>query len=222
MIATPEYVKERYAHFNEVCFEGTLPEVPIVLTKAKTFLGKLEYQSVKGLFGRVVSIGDFRIKISTLYDLPEAELEDVIIHEMIHLYIASHRIKDSSSHGKVFREMMTGINNQHGRHITVSHPRTKALAEQVAAAKNEKRYVCVSTFKDGRRGVTVCIKERVGQMTKSLPRCYDLASIETFTSDDPYFARFPKSHKPRIFKVKQQELTEHLIGAQPYNSNQLN
>ena len=131
MIATPEYVKERYAHFNEVCFEGTLPEVPIVLTKAKTFLGKLEYQSVKGLFGRVVSIGEFRIKISTLYDLPEAELEDVIIHEMIHLYIASHRIKDSSSHGKVFREMMTGINNQHGRHITVSHPRAKALAEQV-------------------------------------------------------------------------------------------
>lgn len=217
MIANVEYVKERYVHFNEVCFEGALPEVPIVLSKAKTFLGKLEYESVRGLFGRVVSTRGFRIKISTLYDLPEEELEDVIIHEMIHLYIASRRIKDTSSHGNVFREMMARINRQHGRHVTVSHPRSKALSQQVESASPETRYVCISTFRDGRRGVTVCIEKRVGQMMKDLMRYYDLTGVAAYKSGDPFFARFPKSHKPRIFKVKEKELDEHIIDAQIYN-----
>ena len=219
MIATPEYVKERYAHFNEVCFEGTLPEVPIVLSKAKTFLGKLEYESVRGLFGRVVSTRGFRIKISTIYDLPEEELEDVIIHEMIHLYIASRRIKDSSSHGKVFREMMATINEKHGRHVNVSHPRSRSLSQQVNGTGPVTRYVCISTFRDGRRGVTVCIEKRLVQMMKDLMLYYDLAGVAAYRSDDPFFARFPKSHKPRIFKVNQKELEKHLTEEQIYKTN---
>lgn len=218
MIATVEYVKERYGHFNEVCFDGALPEVPIVLTKAKTFLGKLEYQSVRGMFGRVLATGEFRIKISTVYDLPEAELEDVIIHEMIHLYIASRRIKDNSSHGKVFREMMATINEKHGRHVSVSHPRSRALSQQVNCAGPVTRYVCISTFRDGRRGVTVCIEKRLVQMMKDLMRYYDLAGVAAYRSDDPFFARFPKSHKPRIFKVNQKELEKHLTEEQIYNT----
>lgn len=219
MIATVEYVKERYGHFNEVCFDGALPDVPIVLTKARTFLGKLEYQSVRGMFGRVLATGEFRIKISTVYDLPEAELEDVIIHEMIHLYIASRRIKDSSSHGKVFREMMATINEKYGRHVSVSHPRSRILSQQVNGAGPVTRYVCISTFRDGRRGVTVCIEKRLGQMMKDLMLYYDLAGVAAYKSDDPFFARFPKSHKPRIFKVNQKELEKHLTEEQIYKTN---
>lgn len=121
MIATKEFVKECFERFNGQIFAGELPNIPIVLSRAKTFLGKVEYKSVRGFFGRILSNSDFRMKISTTYDLPEDVLEDVVLHEMIHYYIALKKIKDKSAHGPKFREMMKRINAEYGRHITISH-----------------------------------------------------------------------------------------------------
>lgn len=121
MIATIEFVKECFDRFNAEMFAGELPAIPIVLSRAKTFLGKVEYKSIRGFFGRIWSNSDFRMKISTAYDLPEEELEDVVLHEMIHYYIAVKKIRDKSAHGPRFREMMKSINAGYGRHITISH-----------------------------------------------------------------------------------------------------
>ena len=83
--------------------------MPIALTKARSFLGKMEYKSRRDFFGIISSHYDFRLKISTGFDLSQEELEDVIIHEMIHYYIAWRNIKDSSVHGEVFRGIMVHI-----------------------------------------------------------------------------------------------------------------
>ena len=65
------------------------------------------------------------MRISLDFDLPQEEWEDVVIHEMIHLHIAHHDIKDSSSHGPKFRAMMADINRRHGRRICVTARSTK-------------------------------------------------------------------------------------------------
>ena len=121
MKATVPFVEEKFRQFNESYFGGELPPIPIVLSRARTFLGKLEYKGKRGIFGAVVSYYDFRMKISYNFDLPENELEDVIIHEMIHYYIVLNRIKDTSTHGKVFKGIMHTLNSQYGRHITVRY-----------------------------------------------------------------------------------------------------
>lgn len=100
MTATIPFIQKVFDRFNALCFEGVLPAVPIVLTRAGTFLGKMEYKSRRDFFGIVSSHYDFRLKISTGFDLTQEELEDVIIHEMIHYYIAYRNLRDSSAHGE--------------------------------------------------------------------------------------------------------------------------
>ena len=43
----------------------------------------------------------------------------MIVHEMIHCYIAQKNIKDNRDHGKVFKQMMNDYNRHYGLNITV-------------------------------------------------------------------------------------------------------
>ena len=120
MRATIPYIQEKFDTYNALCFEGKLPAVPLKLSRARTFLGRLEYKRKYNFWGRVTKCTDFLMRVSTYYDLPEDQLDDIIIHEMIHYYIAYFCIKDRSAHGPVFRSMMKDINKKYGRHITIS------------------------------------------------------------------------------------------------------
>lgn len=118
MIASVSYIEESFKKYNHQIFDDCLPIPVIKLSRAKTRLGQMAYK-------RKVRLGhikyyDFRISISTAYDLLQDALDDVIIHEMIHYYIAYKGIRDSSAHGKMFRSLMSVVNTRHGRHVSVS------------------------------------------------------------------------------------------------------
>ena len=101
-------------------FGGALPLPVIRVSKAKTYLGAVTYKRKRTWYGKVV-ISDFKLCISARYELSESLLEDTIIHEMIHYYILYNGLKDTSPHGKLFRQMMKAINEKFARHIAVSH-----------------------------------------------------------------------------------------------------
>lgn len=63
---------------------------------------------------------DFAISISGYYDLTADELEDVMVHEMIHYSIAYSGLIDTAPHGTLFRTLMADFNERFGRHITIS------------------------------------------------------------------------------------------------------
>ena len=211
MTATVPFVRKTFDRFNALCFEGVLPAVPIVLTRAGTFLGKMEYKTRRNLFGFVTSYCDFRLKISTGFDLSEEELEDVVIHEMIHYYIAYRNLRDTSVHGETFRRIMETINRKYGRHITVRH-HSKPHQNLVREGNTERRkhYLCVSTFPDGRKGITVCTSEKISGIYRLLPNYYRISKIELYCSTDPFFNRFPRSKTPKIYKITAGDLEEHL------------
>ena len=121
MTPTVEYLEERFDTFNEMCFEGALPRIPIKLSSGNSFIGRLTYRPVRDWRGRVVRKEDFVLRISTRFDLPEQELEDTLLHEMIHYDILVNQRRDSSAHGRLFRARMREINEQYGRHIAVSY-----------------------------------------------------------------------------------------------------
>ena len=108
MTPTVEYLEERFDTFNRMCFDGALPRIPIKLSRARTFVGRLIYRPVRDWRGRVVRREDFVLRISTYFDLPEAEIEDTLIHEMIHYWIAWKGIKDTSSHGFCVSQLADG------------------------------------------------------------------------------------------------------------------
>ena len=202
MTATVPFIQKAFDRFNVLCFEGVLPAVPIVLTKAGTFLGKMEYKSRRDFFGIVSSHYDFRLKISTGFDLTQEELEDVIIHEMIHYYIAYRNLRDSSAHGETFRRIMETINQKYGWHITVRHhgePEQNLV--RGGSTQCRKHYLCVSTFPDGNMGITVCASTKIFELYRLLPKYYQITKMEWYGSIDPFFNRFPRANTPKIYQI---------------------
>ena len=210
MTATVPFIQKTFDTFNALCFEGVLPSIPITLTKARSFLGKIEYKGRRGLFK--TSNRDFRMKISTSFDLAQDELEDVVLHEMIHYYIGWRNIRDNSVHGKVFRKMMNQFNDRYGRHITIRHKAREGQCP-VKESKPHMHHVCITSFTDGYRGVTVAASTKVYELDRFFSRCPDIKDIRWYESYDPFFDRFPRSRTPKVYRITSDEIKGHLKDA---------
>lgn len=209
MIASCEFVRECFDRFNEQIFEGSLPAIPVKMVKARSFLGKLCYTSTrKGFLGFVVDHGNFCLKISVSFDLSREELEDVIIHEMIHYYLDINGRRDRTAHGPLFRSTMEKINREHGRHISIRYKSSQSIP-----VRKGPYYFCVSTFKDGHQGLTVCSLAKVNELNRRLPYYYPLSGRAWYQSSDPFFATYPQSRSPKIYKVDSGVLEEHMAFA---------
>lgn len=215
MTPTVEYLEERFDTFNRMCFDGALPRIPIKLSRARTFVGRLIYRPVRDWRGRVVRREDFVLRISTYFDLPEAEIEDTLIHEMIHYWIAWKGIKDTSSHGKEFRRIMKEINALHGRHLTISHKSTPE--EQDRDTRVRDHYFCVSQLADGRTALTVAAQPCIARIRRAFRWSPSIRSQTWYHSRDPWFNRYPHCRSPKIFPVDPAVLQSHLDAAELLN-----
>lgn len=210
MKATIPFIEDSFRKFNERYFENSLPEIPIRLSNAKGFLGKLTY-SRKRTFWFTENYTNFVLRINIRIDLSQEELEDTIIHEMIHYYIAYHRLSDTSSHGPRFRAMMTSINKRDGRHISVTHRLTDEQQRE-AAGKERGRMVAVVRLSDGKIGVKV-VPRRVSYMQKFEAGCkrhFQVESLRWYYSKDFFFARFPSSGALRVYLMDTEEARQSL------------
>ncbi|MBR1539061.1 MAG: SprT-like domain-containing protein [Bacteroidales bacterium] len=198
MIATIPFLEKRFETFNTLCFSASLAPVPIKLSRATRSLGACTYKKQRKLFGKT-SFSDFCIRISTCFDLPENELEDILLHEMIHYEILSKQLQDTSAHGRLFRSRMNEINERLGRHITVSHRLTPQTA--MTEARPAWRVVARVRMKDGRLGVKVLprIVQRLKAYRRGLLLSGEVAAVDFFWTDDPYFSHFPKSSALNVF-----------------------
>ena len=215
MTPTVEYLEERFDTFNRMCFDGALPRIPIKLSRARSFVGRLIYRPVRDWRGRVVRREDFVLRISTYFDLPEAEIEDTLIHEMIHYWIAWKGIKDTSSHGKEFRRIMKEINALHGRHLTISHKSTPE--EQDRDTRVRDHYFCVSQLADGRTALTVAAQPCIARIRRAFRWSPSIRSQTWYHSRDPWFNRYPHCRSPKIFPVDPAVLQPHLDAAELLN-----
>ena len=163
--------------------------------------------------GRIVRREDFVLRISTRFDLPEAEIEDTLIHEMIHYKIALEGLQDTSTHGRLFRAMMKEINDRYGRHLSISH---KAGPEELDRdTRIRTHHVCVSRLADGRTAVTVAAGTRVRSIRRAFKWSPTVRSSTWYRSTDPWFNRFPHCRSAKLFPVDPDTLQLHLKDATP-------
>ena len=215
MIATKEYLERRFDELNSLCFDGRLPRVPIELSRARTYLGQCVFKRRRGLLGRLEPY-NFRLRVSVRYDLPEEELADTLLHEMIHLYIGVNRLRDTSAHGRLFRQLMDDINQRHGRHVTVSHHSTPEQRAAVTDQRPRWHMVALVDFTDGRTGVKVLPVEasrvvRYYNVVSAQPR---VAAVALYLCRDAYFNRFPCSSAFNVVYADGAELRSHLAAAE--------
>lgn len=206
MVVTLQYARQQFDYFNTLIFNGELPSIPIVIVKARSFLGKLCYERTRRGRLFVYSPRNFTMRLSSSFDLTEAELQDVIIHEMIHYYIAYKGIKDTSAHGVRFRSLMAEINSTYGRMVSVKCKKAPNEMEHSGPTIQhhiKQHYVCISSFKDGTKGLTVCSAAMFPRVSRGLRRYYpDIKECSWYVTVNPYFERFPHSRLPRIYHVR--------------------
>lgn len=101
MIVTIEWMEEWFRRFDQEYFGGKLPVPELGLTHAKTRLGQLAYKRASR-WGRT-KLYDFKLSMSTYYDMTDKQAKSVLLHEMIHYIIGYTGLKDTSAHGVVFK-----------------------------------------------------------------------------------------------------------------------
>lgn len=196
---TIPYIQQKFEAFNRLYFGDQLPPIPIELSNAKTFLGKLCFRKERKPFSSKWRYSDFVLRINTRIDLSEEEAEDIILHEMIHYYIAFRQWEDSSAHGYLFRAEMERLNAS-GRHIRISHRLTPKQREQ-AQGQRKMRVVCIAYFKDSRLGIKVIPKQvsHILRFHRAAPAHFPLDHLEWYLSDSPLFAQYPSSSTLRFY-----------------------
>lgn len=210
MIITIDFIKSRFNYFNDFMFEGKLAPLPIKLTSARTFLGQLKCHRKLRLFGGYEYF-DFQLLFSSKFELDQEKIEDTILHEMIHYYILSNQIKDTSSHGKLFRAKMREINTRFNRNITIRHKFSEK--ERDSDIQLRYHYICISKFIDGRFGITIAAHSRLFYLWDLLECSSKIIESTWYISRNPYFNRFPRSITGKIYKISEEELSNNLNGA---------
>ena len=207
--ATLAYVKEKFKEYNRLMFRGALPDIEIRISRARRSLGQFVHP-VRYPSDRPRGVGECHIRISNCMELPESELEDVIIHEMIHYYIWYRKIVDSGPHGTEFRKMMHHINHTHGRNLSVRHRSSEG--SMASDSRQRLHILCVTDWKDGSTALTVCAKSRIFDIHRHFRALRAITSMRWYYSLDPYFNRFPRFQTPKAL-VMTDEMRSHLSQA---------
>lgn len=195
MRASLTFLSEKFDLFNKMIFKKPLPRPMMHISSARSFLGQFKTE----LHGDAAKKKTYHLTLSNRYDLPETELEDIVIHEMIHYHISYNNLRDTSSHGRLFQKLMNEINTRFGRHISVSHRCTK---EQLDSDKVESRsIVCLCMMKDGRKLLCKPANSRIFSVHRTIKECDDIESEEWYSVCDSYFNRFRKTLTPKFYKA---------------------
>ena len=211
MIPTLDYIKSKFDEFNALCFEGKLQPLPFKLSNARTFLGQVTFFQEKNPDDTWHYYG-FTFRINTKIDLPEDVIEDTILHEMIHYWILSNQMQDTSAHGDLFMDKMHEINKKFNRNLTVAHKTTKK--EQDSDKEIRQHLICYTRLRNGSCGVTIATRTSLFRLWDEMSRISDIAEQKWLISTDPFFNRIPRAVTPKVYIVPSSELEEHLQGAQ--------
>lgn len=107
MIADYNTMPMMFWECNKKYFERSLPTPKFGLFKKLNLLAEFVYYKNKN--GRK-PIKDQRILFSEYYDFDEETFRNLMVHEMIHYYIAWNGIECKHDHGKEFMEMAHELN----------------------------------------------------------------------------------------------------------------
>lgn len=203
MLPTRIQLDTWFAEYNRLYFSGKLPRPKLALSRSRTRLGYMQCVRRSGITGPRLS--GFSIYVSVYYDCDERVYQTVLLHEMIHYYIAYFGLRDTSAHGPLFRSMMTAI-NKHGWHISVSQcTRGWKVREQLRS----RRTRLILVIKTASRGTFVSvvspsyalsIRRRISVIGR------DVLSAEWYTSSDEEFESYSEVRSLRGRRVSAEEL----------------
>ena len=188
-------MEEWFKRFDQEYFGGKLPLPELGLTRAKTRLGQLAFKR-SSRWGRT-KLYDFKLSMSTYYDMTDKQAKSVLLHEMIHYIIGYTGLKDTAPHGVVFRGMMDNLNRKHGWDIRVmTSTKGWKVSEKVEARKKAagpQTYLILAVeLKDGKHFLSRVSPRFARSLERRLSAVRELRSHSWYTTQESYFEDFPQ------------------------------
>ena len=202
-----------FERFNNEYFGGKLPMPELGLTRARTRLGQMSFKRATR-WGRT-KLYDFKISLTTYYDMTERQAQNVLLHEMIHYIIGYTGLKDTSSHGIVFRGLMDKLNSKYGWDIRVMTA-TKGwkVSEQVRQKKESKgpqTYLMLAiAMTDGKHYLSRVNPSFAHRIEAQLSRLHEVASHQWYTTQEPYFEEYPQVRSLRGRRISKADFDKLL------------
>ncbi len=188
-------MEEWFKRFDQEYFGGKLPLPELGLTRAKTRLGQLAFKR-SSRWGRT-KLYDFKLSMSTYYDMTDKQAKSVLLHEMIHYIIGYTGLKDTAPHGVVFRGMMDNLNRKHGWDIRVmTSTKGWKVSEKVEARKKAagpQTYLILAVeLKDGKHFLSRVSPRFARSLERQLLKAKEVSSYSWYTTQESYFEDFPQ------------------------------
>ena len=115
MIADYNTMPRIFWECNRLYFDQSLPTPRFGMMKKLNTLARFEYQNNKK--GKA-PIKRQIILFSEYYDFDEETFKNLMVHEMIHYYLAWNGVKTELDHGKEFMAIANDLNEKYGLNVT--------------------------------------------------------------------------------------------------------
>lgn len=210
MRANLEFIRQKFIEFNALCFDNQLPPIPLRIGNARRSMGTFAYPL---RYDRRLKrgVGECRITISQRFDRPQSEIEDTLIHEMIHYWKWMERLDGEASHGPIFVGKMNLINRTYDRRITVRHISDEELLNSDHHYK--AHYICVTHWNDNSMAITVCARTKIFELNRLWLAQSRVKKVEWFASTDPWFNRFPTARTGKAYRLSEEDYQKHVSSA---------
>lgn len=114
---TQKLIKERFAQCNQAYFEGKLRRPQIIrITRAKGYVAKVTYYPNK----KTRRCEGLKLIFSEMYEYDDEMFTNVMVHEMIHVYMLRKWIMEKDPHGPRWQKMADEMNSKYGLNIQES------------------------------------------------------------------------------------------------------
>ncbi len=195
---TKGHLETWFTQFNRDYFEAKLPQPKLALSHSKTQLGAMRFKKCIKM-GKMETF-DHSIRVSIMFKQDELGYKNVLLHEMIHYYIAYNNIQDTSPHGVVFRKMMNQLNSEYGWSMKVSES-GKALQVAQERLPRSEFLVLALVLSNGKRFLSVVTPASFRKLNQQVKRVKELESYGWYVSSDVYFNAYPRVRTLRGVEV---------------------
>lgn len=202
----------RFQHFNTLCFNGELPSIHFSISRSLKRRGSFRHPVCAPADART-HVRLCQISLSDRFEMTEDDIDNVLLHEMIHYFLWLTGTADPTPHGPNFLAMAKEINQRFNRNITVTYKADPDMAQ--TDNRIQVNYLCISHLNNGKIGLTNVAKTRIFELDRLFRSSSMIKSHSWFGSVDKWFNKFPRSRTGKIYYITQEELDEHIAQSTP-------
>ena len=133
-----QWMTNQYSKFNGLYFDNMLPQKDMIIfepvIKKVSYAGCAYDNDVKFPSSEF----PYKIRLNFIYDMPEIEWQNVLLHEMIHIW--QYTCGYEGGHGKTFRMKAKEINS-YGWGITTKY---KDILNDIGYARDREKNITAS------------------------------------------------------------------------------